>query len=289
MIPFDFDPRLHAIRSDLADQRLATKVKAARYAEGVPFQCRAASVPMFGRPDAAAPMTSELLLGETFDVFEAVEGWLWGQCRHDRYVGYAPAAGLAADIQRPTHRVRALSALVYPGSTLKSAPLDSLSMGALVTVAAWEGRWAHLTTGGFIDRGALNGVDAPPTGIDPVSEAERWVEVPYLWGGRSARGLDCSGLVQRCLAEIGISALRDSDMQEASVGDLVPEHQWSTNLRRGDIVFFPGHVGFMVNELDLIHANATAMAVSIDPLRRVVDQVRADGGVGITSVRRLQA
>lgn len=281
------DPRLHVHRPDLADRRLAGRVQADRFVDGTDWQCRVGTLPIRGAPDDAAPMTTELLFGERFTVFDRAGGWVWGQCGHDRYVGYAPVIGLSSEIRSATHRVNALTAHLYPGPTMKRSPLDGLALGATVTVTSVDGRWAALATGGHVYAPALVAMEAHRPATDPAGQAERFLEAPYLWGGRTARGLDCSGLIQVCLAECGHTVLRDTDMQETSVGRPVPVEDWDDGLRRGDVVFFPGHVGFMIDSQRLIHANATAMAVSIDPLARVVDIIRADGGVGITAVRRL--
>lgn len=281
------DPLLHAYRPDLADRRLQGRVRADRYVEGTDWQCRVGTLPIRGAPDDAAPMTTELLFGERFRVFDQAGDWVWGQCGHDGYVGYAPASGLAPELLAATHRVRALAAFVYPQPMMKHTPLDVLSLGAAVTVTAVDRSWAALATGGYAHAPALAALGSYRPATDPAGQAERFLEVPYLWGGRSARGLDCSGLVQVCLAECGHAVPRDTGMQEPVIGQPLPADRWDGCLRRGDIVFFPGHVGFMVDPTRLIHANATAMAVTVDPLDRVVAIVRAGGGTGITSVRRL--
>ncbi len=291
------DPTVTPWRPDLAAAHLAGIVAAERYAEGILRQAARGTVPLRGRPDPAAAHTTELLYGERFTVYEEVAGWAWGQCAHDDYVGYVRADALAAPSAEPTDRIAVLRAFLFPAPDVKTPPVDALSLGALVTVTNRSmtgdtagGAFARLEDGRWIARAALAPLGEPPA--DPVATALRFLEVPYLWGGRSSLGLDCSGLIQRALAEAGIAAPRDTGMQVRSeaVGRLIagdgaadPE---SVPLRRGDVVFFPRHVGLMVDDRTLIHANAHRMRVSLDPVTEVATRIRAAGGRGITAVRR---
>ncbi|HKJ75312.1 MAG TPA: NlpC/P60 family protein [Alphaproteobacteria bacterium] len=241
-------------------------------------------------PDAQAGQASQCLFGEVFTVYEEKDGWSWGQAVSDSYVGYVPTDTLRDDIAEPTHRVVALASHLYPEPDFKRPPLDILPMGAEVAVRAGaDERFVELATDGYMVRRHLMALtDTDP---DYVTTAERMIGIPYLWGGKSTTmGLDCSGLVQIALALAGHKVLRDSDMQAETIGDGLPE---GLDLRRGDIVCFPGHIGFLWNEIMLLHANAYQMGVSKDPLADVIERVRAEQASSqtpkppVTCIRRI--
>ncbi len=278
------DPNVTPARPDLAAAGLEGRVAAERFVEGVSRRVARGSLPLRGRPDAAAPWTSELLHGEGFTVYEERDGWAWGQSAVDSYVGYAPADGLGAPGPQPTHRVAALRALVLPEPEVKAPPIDALSLLSPVAVVGRQGRFARLAGGGWIAAAALGPLDdvAP----DFAATAARFLGVPYLWGGRGSLGLDCSGLVQIALRAAGHPAPRDSYMQRDQVGEdpgLLP----ADGFARGDIVFLPGHVGILTDPATLIHANAWTMDVAREPLEAVAARSRAADGAGVTAVRRL--
>lgn len=277
------DPNVNAYRPDVASARLRGVVTAERYADGERRQAGRGTVPLRDAPDAEATQVSELLFGEDFVVYDERDGWAWGQCALDDYVGYAEAAGLRADPLTPTHKVGALSAHVFRGPDLKSPPLDQVGLGSLVAVAERSGRYARLADGGWLHEMALAPLDAAAP--DFVTTALRFLGTPYLWGGRSALGLDCSGLVQIAFQEAGIACPRDAYMQVGAVGEPAPP---DGPYRRGDLVAFPDHCGLMVDDTVIVHANATAMCVSCDELSEVVDIVKGQSdGVGIIGVRRI--
>lgn len=231
-------------------------------------------------PCEGAPAISQLLHGEAFALLDVGGGWAWGYCRHDHYVGYLPAAMLARDAAEPTHRVSARSALVFSDAGIKSPLVETLPMGALIRAEDQTGDFVR-TARGFIHQRHLRAVADVES--DPVAVTERLIGAPYLWGGRSGEGLDCSGLVQLALDSCGIPAPRDSDQQRDWLGEEVADDQ----LRRGDLVFFPGHVGLMVDAERIIHANAHWMAVTVDPLADVVARLKPDHPEPILAVRRL--
>lgn len=277
------DPNVNAYRPDLASTRLTGKVKARRYVDGERRQARHGTVPLRQAPAADARQVSELLFGEAFVVLEDKDGWAWGQCEDDDYVGYVESEALRAEPLQPTHRIGALRAHVFSDPDLKSPPLHCVSHGSLVTVTERSGRYAGLAEGGWVHEAALAETDT----VEPdfVATALRYLGVPYLWGGRSALGLDCSGLVQVALNRAGIACPRDCYMQVDGVGEGVPP---DGPYRRGDLVVFSGHCGLMVDDGAIIHANATAMCVSVDPLTAVAEIVKGQSdGVGIIGVRRI--
>lgn len=278
-----FDRRLTAARADLADRRLEGLVEAASYADGTEMTCVTGRTWLRRAPGKTAPVETELLFGEHFTVFDTQDGFSWGQSGHDGYVGYVEAAALSAPRASPTHRVTASSTFVYGEANLKSAVIGTLPFNARVAIG--DGEFAPLEDGGFVfaphcaPLGALAG--------DWVAVASRFTGTPYLWGGRTPLGFDCSGLIQSALAAAGIAAPRDTDMQEHALGASVAVNAGLQGLRRGDIVFWKGHVGAMLDAVTLLHANAHHMAVAAEPLRGAADRIAAKGAGPITSVRRL--
>ncbi len=280
------DPRLHAFRPDLADVRLKGAVAAARFVEGVPRRVLVAAAPIKRRPRPDAGLESEALRGETVVVFEdTAEGWSWGQLETDSYVGYLPSDALGADAPAPTHRVAALRTFLYPGPDLKLPARACLSLGARLALAGTvetRGTVYRLLTGGegAVVAAHVAAIDAPPE-TDFVAVAERFLGTPYLWGGRTSIGLDCSGLVQLALMTAGHRVPRDTDLQEQAIGDAV-EGDAAADVRRGDLVFWRGHVGIMIDGEYMIHASGHQMAVVIEPVAEAIARIGA-----VASVRRL--
>jgi cell wall-associated NlpC family hydrolase len=280
------DPRLTPARSDLAASYLQGRVTAARFAEGEWREVIDAQVPVRKAPSPDAPLETEALLGERVRVYElGEEGFAWGQLEADGYVGYLPADGLAEPGPAPTHHVTALRTLVFPGPSIYLPPITGLSLGARIAVARADARFAVLSSGRCVPTRHI----APLAWIEPdfVAVAERFVGVPYLWGGRTSLGIDCSGLVQVALAACGIAAPRDTDMQEQAVGAAVMPGPGFRELRRGDLVFWRGHVAIMRDARTVVHANAFNMAVTIEPLDEVIARVRGEDRGEPTSIRRI--
>lgn len=275
------DPRRHAYRADLAAESLRGLVEAPRFVPGEPRQVAAASLPLRREPRFDATLDTEALKGETLILFDEREGWAWVQLDRDGYVGYLPSEGLSRRITAPTHRVAALRTYIYPEPDGKTPPLALLSFNALITVAKAGDKFLELAAGGFVFAG-----HAAPVGKfarDFVAVAEGFLGTPYLWGGRTSVGLDCSGLVQLAIEAAGHSAPRDADMQEGELGRKLRKGE---RLRRGDLVFWEGHVGIMTNGKALLHANAFHMAVECEPFAEAKQRIKAVG-FDVTCVRRL--
>ncbi|MGQ7792071.1 C40 family peptidase [Faunimonas sp. B44] len=284
------DPRLNAFRPDLADAALRGRVEAERFAEAVLMRVTAAAAPVRreARPDGMR--LTEALAGEAVRVFETTEeGWAWGQLVADRYVGWLPLDSLSATAPVPTHRVAALRTPVFSGPDIKSEPMAALSIGARVSVTGEaqdrNARYALIAPAGAVVMQHLRPIgDAAEA--DFVAVAERFLHVPYLWGGKTSLGLDCSALVQIALGAAGVEAPRDSDMQQQDLGMKLPIVTALPELRRGDLVFWPGHVGIMQDPERLLHANAHHMAVASEPLADTLARFGAKG-ITMTAVRRL--
>ncbi|MBC7770675.1 MAG: C40 family peptidase [Phycisphaerales bacterium] len=264
------DARLTPARSDVAAAKLRGKVDAERFVEAVPHQVKVGASVLREAPSFHARLATQLLYGEIFDVYDQDnDGWVWGQARLDAYVGYARAESFDTELHEPTHRVAVLRTLVFPEPDKKSQPPSPLSLNAKITVsAATENGFAPLSRGGWVYAAhiALMG-DAVD---DWVASAERFVGLPYLWGGKDSSAVDCSGLIQTALETGGVSAPRDADMQESAVGETLP---LDAALQRGDLVFWPGHVGLMRSETELLHANAFHMQTVVEPLADAITRV----------------
>jgi hypothetical protein len=277
------DPRRHAYRDDLAAVGLRGMVEAPRYAEPAPMQVRRPTAPLRRGPDAALGYETELLAGEIFDVYSIENGFAWGQARRDSYVGYCESEALGPILFSPTHRVSALRSFLYPGPGMKVTPLGFLSCGAEVAVEGMAGDYAR-TSLGYVYAAHLEPL--PVHANDPVTQAERFLGVPYLWGGKSSLGLDCSGLVQSACFACGIAAPRDSDMQEAELGSPFAMPNDPTSLPRGTLLFWPGHVALAQGHGRMIHANAFHMQVVSEAIGPALARI-ASKGPGLRSVRLL--
>ncbi|HEY2529151.1 MAG TPA: NlpC/P60 family protein [Xanthobacteraceae bacterium] len=281
-----FDPRVTPARADLAAQRLKGKVTAARYVHGRLFEVVEPQAPLRLAPRPDAPLATEALAGERVTIYDTdAEGWAWGQLATDEYVGWLPANALTPAGAVPTHKVAALRTLVFPGPSIKLPPIATLPLGARIAIARIEQRMAVTVSGAYLPAVHLKPVDENES--DFVAVAERFVGVPYLWGGKTALGLDCSGLVQIALAACGTPCPRDSDMQEKALGVPVAAPEVS-EFKRGDLVFWKGHVAIARDSFTLVHANAFHMAVVIEPIREATTRIRSAGSE-ITSVRRIRS
>ena len=280
----ELDPRTTAARPDLAAAHLKGKVQAARFVEGTLRQVIAPSAPVRRAPSPDALLDTEMLHGEQVAVYETTEeGWAWGQAELDSYVGWIPAGALGDVMTVPTGRVSALRTLVFPGPDIKKPPLEALSFGSRVAVARREGEFAVSGTGGFIPACHIAPIESREP--DFVAVAERFIDTPYLWGGRSSLGLDCSGLVQIALQSAGMKCPRDSDMQ-AAFGSPVDFSGDPGALKRGDLVCWNGHIGIVSAPGRLLHANAFHMAVADEPLADAISRIKKSG-LDVTAVRRV--
>lgn len=285
------DPRRNAYREDMAASALKERVKAPRYVDGVTQQVIAPRAPVRSAPKFRAPLMTEALHGEAVTVYDSQDGWVWGQLQRDGYVGYMPADHLSSNVFPPTHAVRVRASHIYPAPDIKTPPLDMLTFGARLAADGREGRFLSLARGGYIF--ADHCVGASDTLKDFVRAAERLVGTPYLWGGKTSLGLDCSALVQLSLQAAGTECPRDTDMQEAEVGEAVEgviddSGALKGGLERGDLVFWKGHVAIAQSDDWLVHASGHQMETVIEPVRHALDRIGQSWGKP-TAVKRIAA
>lgn len=279
------DPRLTPARPDLAAKHLEGKVTAARFAEGIELEVFDPIAPVRREPSHDAALDTEALKGERVVIYDRdAEGWAWGQLKTDGYVGWLPDNALVQPRSTPTHKVTALRTFAFPGPSIKLPPAESLPLGAYIEVVKTEGGFVITSQRHYLP--AQHVAPLNTNEADFVAIAERFVGTPYLWGGRTSLGIDCSGLVQTSLAAAGIAAPRDSDMQEGALGTALPPSQWH-DLKRGDLIFWKGHVAIVRDGSTIVHANAHHMATAIEPTDAAIARIKAAGS-DVTSIKRLR-
>lgn len=270
------DPRSHIATAEVVDIDLASSVAAARYVAPLAMACGVAQTPIRSAGAVDATAVSELLWGEGFDLFDVAGDWGFGRSCHDRYTGWVAMAALRDGPVMATQAVTARVAPLFARADIKAPVLASLPFGAQVGGDV-EGRFLALAGGGYLHLRHL-----APLPSTPIEVARLFSGAPYVWGGRTPVGVDCSGLVQAALAACGIACPRDSDQQREALGTAVD----FADRRGGDIIFFPGHVGILIDADTLLHANAHWMAVVTEPLADVIAR-SADTPHPVTGVRRI--
>lgn len=273
------DRRLTAARIDIAAEHLKGAVDAARFVSATPMQVKAAIIPLRPAPDIQAGVDTVLLYGEGFDAYDIGDGWVWGQSKRDGYVGYVPQAALSTGTAEATHMVTVPTTHLYPQADIKTEPVAALWMTSLLSPSAITGEFASV---GEFFLPAQHLAPVQNVATDWVEVAERFLHAPYVWGGKTAAGIDCSGLMQVALARAGISAPRDSDMLR-EFGEEVSQD----DLRRGDMLFWKGHVGVMTDADTFLHATAFSMRVMREPIENTRKRIETDLGLPLLTVRRV--
>ncbi|MCF6444464.1 C40 family peptidase [Nereida sp. MMG025] len=229
---------------------------------------------------ADGPRDRQLQMGESVTPYQTVQGMTYVQAQKDGYCGFV-RSDVLEDAAAPTHMVASRATHAYGLEDFKSREVMSLGFGAKLTVLD-ERKAFYETPQGFVPKKHLRPLNKPFS--DPATVAQLHFGTPYLWGGNSVFGIDCSGLVQAALVACDISCPGDSDLQEGQLGVALSQE---AALQRGDVMFWKGHVGMMVDAETLIHANAHHMAVSYEPIANAIVRIEAQGGGAVTARKRL--
>ena len=278
------DPRLTPARPDLAAKYLEGKIAAARFVSGEEFEVVDAIAPLREAPSSDATLLTQALKGERVTIYDRNgEGFAWGQLKSDGYVGWLPDRALAKPAAAPTHKITSLRTFAFPAPSIKLPPVDTLVMGDLITVVREDGAFAVTREGWYLPRQHVGGIDRQES--DFVAVAERFTGTPYLWGGKSSFGIDCSGLVQLSLTAAGTGCPRDSDMQQDVLGRVLTSAE-AKRLQRGDLIFWKGHVAIVRDAGTIVHANAHHMATVIESTSEAIARIKAAGSE-IAAIKRL--
>jgi cell wall-associated NlpC family hydrolase len=278
------DPRMTPARPDLAAKYLEGKIEAARFVTGEEFEISDAIAPLRSAPSPDAELATQALKGERATIYDRnSEGWAWGQLSSDGYVGWLPDRTLAKPSGQPMHKITAIRTFAFPGPSIKLPPVTALVMGSTIIVTRQDGAFAITREGWYLPQQHVGSIDHHAD--DFVAVAERFVGTPYLWGGKSSLGIDCSGLVQVSLNAAGTGCPRDSDMQQDGLGRALTSAE-SKKLQRGDLIFWKGHVAIARDAHTIVHANAHHMATAIEATSDAIARIKATGSE-ITSIKRL--
>ncbi len=278
----NLDKRLHAYRSDLANENLREKIIAQKYVTGHTMEIIVPVTPLHREPSNFGMQVTQAIFGEKITAFDVAGDWIWCQLQKDGYVGYIPSSVASPQLTEATHRVSVAKTFMYPEANIKSQPAVPAYLNARLEVIDTDGTFSKISNGSLVYSRHLEKLSEPAR--DFVEVAEKFLDVPYYWGGKTSEGLDCSGLVQSSLEACGIPALRDTDMQEHQLGRSLLINDLD-GLQRGDLVFWDGHVGIMCDAVTLLHANGFHMMTVKEPLAEAIQRIMPPGGP-VSSIKR---
>lgn len=273
------DRRFLASNGRVAHVSLKGEVEAERFTEG---RARQLAQTAWLRRAPGGAIDRQLLYGDPFLVLEELEDSSFGISEKDGFVGYVRTSGLVPR-QEPTHRVSVRTTWTWAAPDIKTEPRIALHLNAKLTVMGETNRWAEILTSignAFVPAGHIRGLDQPE---DPVVAAHQMLGTPYVWGGNTGFGIDCSGLVQAAFHASGRACPPDSDLQEKMEGERLEE---TAALERGDLLFWKGHVAMVADAATLIHANAYYMTVALEPIEAAIARIaETDAGPVRTRLR----
>jgi hypothetical protein len=278
------DKSVNPYRDDLAAIKLKGVIEAPKYIEPQTFQIVKSATPILANPAKNAVQISEALCGEIVEVYDIANGFAWGQLVNDQYVGYVPLDAICNNLVTTTRKIKVLRTYGFESPNVKSSIIGSFSLNAEVCANGEAANgFANCGVHGWIYEAHLCEIGIYAS--CPIAIAKWFLKVPYLWGGKQSFGLDCSGLTQMAFAACGINLPRDSRLQEA-IGENIEFDERLLNLRVGDLVFWQGHVAMMIDEVNIIHANAYHMMVEIESLSEAVTRSDATG-IKLRTIRRI--
>jgi len=266
-----FDTRITPIRRDLASTAYKAIVKRKKYVTAKLATVKSAFTPLYS--NKGSKLSTQLLYGEECDVFETKNGWSWIQSRRDNYVGYTPTINLTRKIYKPNSKVISLRTVIYTKPDIKSVTKGYLSFNSLVEVIEIKGKYSLIKNLGWCP--SLDLVKIKSSKFNHIDLSKQYLDTPYLWGGRDSMGIDCSGLVQNLHQINNRPFPRDTDMQEIFVTN---EVKYEKDLKAGDLVFWKGHVAMMIDNSNIIHANAFHMKTAIEPLSTAKKRILKSNG-----------
>ena len=266
-----FDTRITPIRRDLASTAYKAIVKRKKYVTAKQATVKSTFTPLYA--NKGSKLSTQLLYGEECDIFDTKNGWSWIQSRRDNYVGYTPTINLTRKIYKPNSKVISLRTIIYTKPDIKSVTKGYLSFNSLVEVIKIKGKYSLIKNLGWCP--SLDLVKIKSSKFNHIDLSKQYLDTPYLWGGRDSMGIDCSGLVQNLHQINNRPFPRDTDMQEIFVTN---EVKFEKDLKAGDLVFWKGHVAMMIDNSNIIHANAFHMKTAIEPLSTAKKRILKSNG-----------
>lgn len=247
----------------------------ARVTTDTPGQIAWPHVDLLAHP--AGPRDRQLLLGEAVTILGSNQQHSYIRSEKDGYIGYVTGLSITTP-QPPSHQVIAAATHSYGDASIRSADLATLSFGAKITASGDSQDFVE-TSHGHIPKQAL--AELPTPARDPITTARLFLNTPYLWGGNTRSGIDCSGLIQAALLAANMPCPGDSDQQQ-QLGQTITNGQYQS----GDLLFWNGHVALVTSPTKMIHANAHHMQVVEEPITQAIIRIARTTGP-VTAHKRL--